>query len=181
MLTSDRVSFSPCICLAICSLRARRAHCAYRRVLSRTDSAPAARNIAPVGASIPHRLFHCQSYWRTHPEPFGARECNTDTPSDQKASRGVPERLRPSQGAPERPGASQSFQNFGSTELLRFSIEKSKAFGHFPRRSYRCTHARPSGVENATPPLEMHTDPVPVVENATPSLEMQPKMQPLRS
>ena len=110
-------SLCPCICRAICSLRARRAHCAYRRVLSRTDSAPAARNIAPVGASIPHRLFHCQSYWRTHPEPFGARECNTDTPSDQKASRGVPERLRPSQGAPERPGASQSFQVFGSTEL----------------------------------------------------------------
>ena len=115
--TSGRVSLCPCICRAICSLRARRAHCAYRRVLSRTDSAPAARNIAPVGASIPHRLFHCQSYWRTHPEPFGARECNTDTPSDQKASRGVPERLRPSQGAPERPGASQSFQIFGSTEL----------------------------------------------------------------
>ena len=57
-LTSGSVSLSPCICLAICSSRARRAHCAYRRVLSRTDSAPAARTVAPIGASIPNRLLH---------------------------------------------------------------------------------------------------------------------------
>ena len=50
----------------------------------------------------------------------------------------------------------------------------------FPGRSYRWTHARPSGVENATPSVEMHPNPEPVVENATPSLEMQLKMQPLR-
>ena len=57
MITSVSVSFYPCICVAICFLRARRAHCAYRRVLSRINSAPAARNIAPVGASIPHRAL----------------------------------------------------------------------------------------------------------------------------
>ena len=31
-LTAGRVSLFPCICQAPCSLRARRAHCAYRRV-----------------------------------------------------------------------------------------------------------------------------------------------------
>ena len=115
--TSGRVSLCPCICRAICSLRARRAHCAYRRVLSRTDSAPAARNIAPVGASIPHRLFHCQSYWRTHPEPFGARECNADTPSDQKS---IPGRSRATSTFPGRPRASR-----GVPELSNFRFNRT--------------------------------------------------------
>ena len=58
---------------------------------------------------------------------------------------------------------------------------KMQPLGHFSRRSYRWTHARPSGVENATPSVEMHPTPETVVENATPSLEMQLKMQPLHS
>ena len=32
VITSDRVKLFPCTCQAPCSLRARRAHCAYRRV-----------------------------------------------------------------------------------------------------------------------------------------------------
>ena len=48
---------TPCICLAICSLRARRAHCAYRRDLSRINSAPTARHRRAPAAPAQRSAF----------------------------------------------------------------------------------------------------------------------------
>ena len=59
---ADPVNFYPCFILRKSTTRlvfARlSAHCAYRRVLSRINSAPAARHIAPITTSIPNRLLH---------------------------------------------------------------------------------------------------------------------------
>ena len=59
VLTSGRVRFCPCICRAPCSSRARRAHCAYRRVAPSAllNGAPSARWSYPV-KNLPLAVFH---------------------------------------------------------------------------------------------------------------------------
>ena len=89
----------------------------------------------------------------------------------KKASRRLGGGAKPERAKHPKCSAHQNCNDFQS---------KAYAFNHVSGQSYRWTHAGPSGVENATPSLEMHPTPVPVVENATPSLEMRPKMQPLR-
>ena len=88
----------------------------------------------------------------------------------KKASRRLGGGAKPERAKHPKCSAHQNCNDFQS---------KAYAFNHVSGQSYRWTHAGPSGVENATPSLEMHPTPVPVVENATPSLEMRPKMQPL--
>ena len=113
---------------------------------------------------------------KNRPEPSKASQIfpeptKTTQSLPKKASRRLGGGAKPERAKHPKCSAHQNCKDFQS---------KAYAFKHVSGQSYRWTHAGPSGVENATPSLEMHPTPVPVVENATPSLEMQPKMQPLR-
>ena len=113
---------------------------------------------------------------KNRPEPSKASQSfpeptKTIQSLPKKASRRLGGGAKPARAKHPKCSAHQNCNDFQS---------KAYAFNHVSSQSYRWTHAGPSGVENATPSLEMHPTPVPVVENATPSLEMRPKMHPLR-
>ena len=137
---------------------------------------------AECGETLPHPF----TYFQKHQEPSRALK---NRPEPSKASQIFPEPTKTIQSLPKKASrrlgggakpARAKHPKCSAHQNCNDFQSKAYAFNHVSSQSYRWTHAGPSGVENATPSLEMHPTPVPMIKNATPSLEMRPKMQPLR-